>query len=411
MIRTEPNETRFTTDRRRRQAAMLPLALALVASLAVPAAATAEPAEAVSPNAEPLLTLPEPTGGHLVGSTSLHLVDESRSDYWRPEEDRELMVGLWYPAIAPTSKRAEYTSAAVSERIVAGHGVDAPGDSLTRVETHSFRDAIPRPARGGRPLVLLSPGAGLSRESLTSLAEELASRGNIVATMDHKYEAQGIEFPDGRVTGCLLCEEKTSRELGAAMAEGRSADASFVIDELTGRDPAWWAGMLIDESRIAMAGHSLGGATAYLAMATDNRIDAGVNMDGTIFTTVAGEGLDRPFMLFGGLPHDRPVDHEDYDETWAREWAHLEGWRRWIQVCNADHMGFTDIPLLAEAFDIPPTQTPQCAADEVGLPTGERSVEITRAYLSEFVDHHLAGKESDLLDAPAPDFPEVEFRG
>ena len=46
-----------------------------------------------------------------------------------------------------------------------------------------------------------------------------------------------------------------------------------------------------------MFGHSLGGATAAAAMLEDQRIKAGVNLDGTLFGPVVNAGLDRPFML------------------------------------------------------------------------------------------------------------------
>ena len=53
--------------------------------------------------------------------------------------------------------------------------------------------------RGGRPVVLYSPGLGGTRDSGTVLVEELVSRGYIVATIDHTHDATAVEFPDGRV--------------------------------------------------------------------------------------------------------------------------------------------------------------------------------------------------------------------
>ena len=61
---------------------------------------------------------------------------------------------------------------------------------------------------------------------------------------------------------------------------GRAADVSFVLDELTGAHPAWPGAGLIDPSRMAMAGHSVGGAAAIAAMLADSRIRAGIDMDG-----------------------------------------------------------------------------------------------------------------------------------
>ncbi|MGV9384975.1 hypothetical protein ACWDRB_54855 [Nonomuraea sp. NPDC003707] len=51
-----------------------------------------------------------------------------------------------------------------------------------------------------------------------------------------------------------------------------------------------------------MFGHSFGGFAAAEAMLDDQRIDAGVNMDGHLFTDlgeVAERGLDHAVFLFG----------------------------------------------------------------------------------------------------------------
>lgn len=55
--------------------------------------------------------------------------------------------------------------------------------------------------------MLLSPGLTMPRATLTSVAVDLASRGYVVALVDHTYEAPGITFPDGRTLGCVICEQ------------------------------------------------------------------------------------------------------------------------------------------------------------------------------------------------------------
>ena len=47
----------------------------------------------------PILTLPAPDGPHVVGSTSLSLIDETRDNSFfdAPDEKRELYVQIWYP--------------------------------------------------------------------------------------------------------------------------------------------------------------------------------------------------------------------------------------------------------------------------------------------------------------------------
>jgi predicted dienelactone hydrolase len=80
---------------------------------------------------------------------------------------------------------------------------------------------------------------------------------------------------------------------------GRAADVSFVLGELTGAHPAWPGAGLIDPSRMAMAGHSAGGAAAVAAMLADSRIRAGIDMDGSTATPIQDEGLARPVLFLG----------------------------------------------------------------------------------------------------------------
>lgn len=80
---------------------------------------------------------------------------------------------------------------------------------------------------------------------------------------------------------------------------GRAADVSFVLNELTGAHPPWQGAALIDPSRMAMAGHSAGGAAAIAAMLADSRIRAGIDMDGATCAPIPDDGLPRPFLFLG----------------------------------------------------------------------------------------------------------------
>ena len=242
----------------------------------------------------PALCLPEPTGPCPVGTTSLWLTDTSRPDPWAPGvAARELMVSLWYPAAKPGGRRARYMTPAESELQLAGRGITGiPPEALSTVETNAVSDAAPAGQQRSLPLVVLSPGFTSSRSTLTALAEDLASHGYVVAGIDHTYESHATAFPDGRVTTCLSREaRRPGSGFWEKVAAGRAADVSFVLGELTGAHPAWPGAGLIDPSRMAMAGHSAGGAAAIAAMLADSRIRAGIDMDGS---TVAPIPDQRP---------------------------------------------------------------------------------------------------------------------
>ncbi|WP_248964787.1 alpha/beta hydrolase family protein [Sphaerisporangium perillae] len=337
-----------------------------------PGSATTAAREITAP-AAPRLALPEPTGRRPVGAASLHLVDSSRRDPWVPASaSRELMVSLWYPAKKPAGPRARYVTPEESALILKGvPGVEGtPPDTVSKTRTHARVDAPPLPSEKGLPLVVMSPGFSFPRATLTSLGEDLASRGYLVAAVEHTYESVGTTFPDGRTTTCVACEGPMTKEKGEKVAGIRVADLSFVLDRLTA-DGRW--SRLIDQSKIAMVGHSMGGNSAAQVMLADGRVKAGVNLDGTFLPTV-GE-LTRPFLMIGTESGHSPGGK---DTSWDESWRRLGGPKQWLTVAGTDHSSFTDYAVLREQLGISPT-----------VIKGTRAVEITRAYVAAFLDRRL----------------------
>ncbi|MFC7534408.1 alpha/beta hydrolase family protein [Actinoplanes sp. GCM10030250] len=378
------------------------------AALSAPAAAALNGTALSEPAADPggRLELPAPTGPFRVGVTDLHLVDRSRADLWAPERRRELMVSLWYPAAGRHGRPDQYVSAEESRLILERLGAsELPPAVLSSVRTHARTGLDALPQHRGWPLVVLSPGFSFPRSSLTSLAEDLASRGYVVAGVDHTYEAAAVTFPDGRVTTCVVCDLVDADQVEPAqVTAGRVKDLSFVLDELTGPrakdDPVGESrakenrvkGIPIDTGRVIVAGHSLGGDAAGWTVLSDRRFDAGINMDGSFHPAITS-AVDRPVLLLGaGDEHGRPGTDASWDETWQ----HLTGWRRWITVTDTTHSSFTDYAVLG---------------DQVGLPVqplpGERAVEITRAYVGAFADRHLRHTPERLLNGPSNRYPEA----
>ncbi|MFJ8754796.1 alpha/beta hydrolase family protein [Streptomyces sp. NPDC102441] len=398
------------TIRLRRRTAVAALAATLLLATPVATAqALSGPAPAPATPASATLELPRPTGPYTVGAEVLHLTDHDRTDPWVPEAgDRELMVSLHYPARAGSgSAPAPYMSTEEARLMLAGRGLDdiVPTDVVSSASTHARTDA--RAARGRFPLVLLSPGFGTPRATLTSLAEDLASRGYVVASVDHAYESTGTSFPGGRVLTCAACDaadaapdEEAEREVLKTVSTGRAADLSFVLDRLTGPRPAWENSRMIDRRRVAAAGHSIGGSAAASTMLTDSRVDAGVNMDGTFFEPIPASGLDeRPFLMLGTDAGHYPGS---LDTSWNKGWQHLDGWKRWLTVKDSGHFTFTDLPALGEQLGLP--------VDPEAPLSGTRSTEITRDYVAAFLDLHLKDRPQPLLDGPTPDNPEVVFQ-
>jgi predicted dienelactone hydrolase len=316
-------------------------------------------------------------------------------------EARELMVSLFYPAASTDGPKKQYMTPTESERYLEREEIPGlPLDVLSTVRTNAVVDARPAGRPHSLPLIVLSPGFTNSRATLSSLAEDLVSHGYVVAVVDHTYENRATTFPDGRVTGCAACELDELDGFHEKLARGRAADVSFVLDRLIRPHPRWRAARLIDPSRVAMAGHSAGGASTVQAMVADRRIRAGIDIDGSTHVPIPDPGLSRPFMFMGNLDAYTPGAPGPYDD-WEQDWLQLTGWKRWVMVTGTVHPSFTDLGVLAAQLDI------DLGADI----DAERALAITRTYTRAFFDLHLRHRPQPLMAAPSPDYPEVTFVG
>ncbi|MFG1957700.1 alpha/beta hydrolase family protein [Nonomuraea sp. NPDC049028] len=365
-----------------------------VALLATPTVQAQAQAQAETARTGPLQTtagtsLPVPTGKYPVGLASLHLVDTDRPDPWVPQDGpRQLMVSLWYPATKAGTRAAPYVTPQESALIVKPYP-NVPADTLAKTRTYATVDA--KPLTRSLPLVLVSPGFSFPRATMTSLAEDLAGKGYLVAAVEHTYESAATTFPDGRTTTCAACAGENTEERGAAIAKSRVIDLSFVLDRLTAKS-GW--GRLVDRSRIGVVGFSAGGNAAPQLMAADKRVRAGVNLDGSYNPKQPTGTVRGPLLMMGTKENHTPAG----DVSWVNWWSKVNGWKRWLSVADTDHASFTDYAVIRP---------------QVGLPApaldGERAVSITRTYVGAFLDRHLRQQREPLLDKPSKDFPEVTF--
>ncbi|GGU65066.1 lipase [Streptomyces albospinus] len=364
-----------------------------------------------TPQAPGQLTLPAPTGPHRVGTVDLHLRDTSRADPWVPgNQPRELMVSLWYPA-THTSRypAAPWMQSAAAAHFLAGRQI--PPGAVTLPTTAGHTGAPVDHKAGKLPVLLYSTGLHGDRSMGTALAQDLASRGYLVVTIDHTHDASEVEFPGGRVEVNTMPQGSHASHTIAV----RAADTHFVINQLAaiarGHNPdvdhkTLPHGLLkaVDMHRIGMFGASLGGGTVPAAMHADSRIRAGANLDGQLFGSEINKPLDRPFLMFSSQHHNR-----NDDKSWARFWRHLHGERFDLKLRGAEHNSFTDsevlLPQAPGAFHLTPPQLVQI----LGTIAPDRAIEIQRTYLAAFFDKELRHHHSHLLDGPSHHYPEVAF--
>ncbi|QLE72363.1 esterase [Streptomyces rectiverticillatus] len=402
----------------------------------VPAAAQAPaPATATATTAKSTPgALPAPTGPHAVGTVTRHLVDTARKDPWKPERgDRQVTISLFYPADHEESSAAPHMDPSAAAHFGSARGAgsfnyhvrpDAADWASTR--THARVDAPV--ARGSRslPVVLYSAGLGDPRTWNTGLAEELASRGYVVVTVDHPYDSSEVRLASGELAESVLPSLAGApvTEVDATIrraVKARVDDTRFVLDTLGSAQ--WRRGLprglgdAMDLRHVGMAGQSAGGFTAAQALHDDRRLKAGINMDGQMdfplpdstgsnLSTVAREGVDRPFLLLGS---DGP-GAADNRASWASFRQHSRGRQTELTMAGAAHGTYTDGVSLLPALARQGALSEEELRQNIGTVRPERAVAATRAYVVAFFDRFLKGRDGRLLDGPSPRFPEMRFR-
>ncbi|WP_431045468.1 alpha/beta hydrolase family protein [Streptomyces sp. P1-3] len=387
-----------------------PMAKAVPLDKAAPTAKAAPLGEAKAPGE---LTLPAPSGRYGVGTVDLHLVDPHRTDPWLPgSRPREVMVSLWYPA----TDTDRYPAAPWIQPAAAAHllgAMQVPPNTVTLPTTAGHTGAPVARKAGKLPVVLYSPGRGSNRATGTALAQDLASRGYLVVTLDDTHESGEVQFPDGRLEVSAMPPGTPA----SRVIDIRVADTRFVLDQLAaiarGRNPDVDHARLprglsdaINMKRIGMFGPSLGGAVVPAAMQADSRIDAGANLDGQFFGPAKTQDLDRPFLLFSAQNHNM-----DTDGSWAKFWKHLRAERYDIKLRGAEHLSFLDWEAFFHQAPGPFRKTPEQLVQSLGTIAPDRAIAIQRTYLAAFFDKHLRQRDSHLLDGPSRHYPEIDFIG
>ena len=153
-----------------------------------------------------------------------------------PRYDRPLPVEVWYPAAA-----------------------DATGDTTLKVflrdaktevdiEGRAMRDAAPATEGAPFPLVLISHGYPGNRFLLSHLAENLASKGYVVASIDHTDSTY-----------------RTQAAFGSTLVN-RSLDQLFTLDEMArlSQEEGSFLNGLVNADNAGLVGYSMGGYGAII---------------------------------------------------------------------------------------------------------------------------------------------------
>ena len=180
-------------------------------------------------------------GQYDVGVRTMQLTARNRPDILATKEggpiarsDRTLTVEIWYPAKLAAGQKPGGEYRAITRD---------PAITVT-LYGKAVRDAAPLERQGAFPLVIVSHGYPGNRYLMSHLAENLASKGFVTVSIDHKDST----YDDQKAFASTLYN--------------RPFDQLFVLNEMARLGAAGSGSFLagvVDASRAGIVGYSMGG--------------------------------------------------------------------------------------------------------------------------------------------------------
>lgn len=396
----------------------LPRAAALLICLLPMLAAGAEQGE-ILPNRidlirhdAPPLALPGPL---TVGVRTLELRDPDRVDVLGTLErgsvvrhERPLTVEVWYPAVAQQDGTGtQYLTETRNLEVMA------------RLHGSAQRDAEPLQGQGAFPLVILSHGYPGNRYLMSHLGENLASKGYVVASIDHTDSTY------------------RNQQAFASTLYNRAPDQRFVLQALAtaAQSEGGFLQGIVDADHAGLIGFSMGGygllnnlgaayneamieaagapplgllrehtdASPTYRHALDPRFKAGVaiapwGMNSGYFTADTLAAIRLPVLFVAGTV-DATAGYENGTRAIFENTTGAE--RILLSFVNGGHSVAAPIPLPQEILQTADKSGAGHYADPVW--DSVRSNNILAHYVTAFLDLHLkqmAERESVLSELP-----------
>lgn len=276
------------------------------------------------------------------------------------------LIFPYYKSIQPSGKFAVETKAFT---------YSDPG----RIETYSDKNEnrkltvqfwYPSDANGKFPLVIFSHGSFGTITSNVSLFTELASHGYVVGSIGHTYQRFYTTDVDGKTT---MLDSSFMREVSIEDAKTdkqqsfefytkwmtiRMGDINFVIntilDQINNPDHDQLF-ELIDQSKIGVMGHSLGGSAALGIGEIRKDVSAVIALESPFMFDIIG--VKNGTFIWNEKPYPLPVLNI-YSEN---SWSHLNDWPQYaanarllyeeqpdifnVYLKGAVHLSLTDLAL------------------------------------------------------------------
>ncbi|OBR65057.1 hypothetical protein A7K91_05715 [Paenibacillus oryzae] len=313
----------------------------------------------------PLFQFEKPSGPYRVGVIDYTWTDSGRS--LANGSNRRLNVRIWYPASDEPSTPAYYIPQAdlFIEAVKKQYGLwSLLLSSYRRLEIPAqyaapfYNNADPVPA-----IVYLHGNHLGTRFTSTFQAIDLASHGYMVIAIEHPGTAFLSVFDKDNYTPFtnlfteLPAQFSAHNAVSIPLLEEMHSDVQFVLDYIQDIDHHDSNSLLanrMDPDRIALVGHSFGGAAAAHILAHSTTVKAAVNLDGYLYGEYPDEAPQKPLLIING-----GLDIEGLEETMNGLEEEREIRNRMlgdtgleVTLPKAGHLNFTDLPLYSPLLKI-----------------------------------------------------------
>ena len=383
-------------------------------------------------NAFPQFRFPEPTGQYSVGTKYLLFEDVERESVFTDHAsgNYRIMVQIWFPAKDESGIRSYYQTTESSKAIASVFNM--PGfflNYLSGIKTNSFYNAKPYKEDTPYPVIFYSPGGCGWINQSGSINEELASYGFVVISvgheatepflrtesgdviildMDNDYAraindelySNEVEAIKGRIINCkepdakyeLHQELNKSQPLNVNDVKIRAQNIYFLMEKLHEINEDLCG--IIDTSSIGIFGFSKGGAVAGEICVNENRVKAGINLDGFMYGDIVDRPVNRPFMFIHSVSTDPEAYINDYFFYKSADEAYM------LKISGATHANFGDLSLFGGIFK---------SRGVIGSIDGKKAVCIQRDYILAFFNKYLKNIDNDLLDNNIKRYNEIKI--
>ena len=332
---------------------------------------------------------PDLLGPFPIGTARFEWEDTSRpDDRTDGVAHRRLPVQIWYPANLPSKAQPTAHYLKREEGILIADYLGIFSRYFDYLFSHAHLDEPVSNDESRWPVLLFSHGYGVQLPNQTALVQNAASHGFVVVGVQHTYSTAYTLFDDNTVATAYINPANDTKSVQNMWTE----DLRFVLDQVFELNAtASPFENRLDLDRIGAFGYSFGGSTVSELCRTDERVLAGLNIDGTFYGD-AEPALQQPFMLINAANNFEDDNREPFLNS-------LKGTAYNLSIPDARHANFNDYALQDQYIS-------DLTGGAHGLPIGaidsRLAYEIVHTYVNAFFSHHVTGDSNSLLSQESP---------